>query len=71
MKTTVYNFSANGMDFGNYTAATLAAARTAFARDANYAGWGVMVKQAAEFGGNSVEVREVLENGQLGPKLTR
>lgn len=64
MKT--YEFSANGHVFGDYSGATLDAAREAFAADSGYASWGAMVEQAEEFGGNNVEAREHLENGQLG-----
>ena len=62
---TTFNFSANSVDFGNYRGETQAAAQDAFASDAGYRGWEAMVEQAAEFGGNTVEIREVLENGQL------
>ena len=57
MKT--FNFSANGLNFGNWTALTLEDAREAFASDAGYASWAAMVEQANEFGGNTVEVREI------------
>ncbi len=57
MKT--FNFSANGIDFGNYSGATKSAAQEAFAQDASYASWAAMVEQAEEFGGNTVEVREI------------
>jgi ABC-type branched-subunit amino acid transport system substrate-binding protein len=63
--TKTFNFSANAQDFGNYAAATQEAAQEAFASDAGYKSWAAMVEQAEEFGGNSVEIREVLENGQL------
>ena len=62
---TTFNFSANAVDFGNYSGETQAAAQDAFADDAGYRNWAAMVEQAAEFCGNSVEIREVLENGQL------
>ena len=61
-----FNFSANGMDFGNHSAASLDVAKDLFASDAGYASWGAMVEQADENGGNNVEIREVLANGQLG-----
>jgi len=60
-----FNFSANALDFGNWTADTQAAAQEAFASDSGYTSWAAMVEQAEEFGGNNVEIREVLENGRL------
>lgn len=57
MKT--FNFSANGFDFGNYEAASQEEAQELFARDASYQSWAAMVEQAEEFGGNTVEVKEV------------
>ena len=57
MKT--FNFSANGLDFGNWSALTLEDAREAFASDAGYTSWGAMIELAEEFGGNTVEVREI------------
>ena len=64
MKT--FNFSANGIDFGNYEAASQEEAQEIFAKDANYPSWAAMVQQAEEFGrvgrsptGNAVEVKEV------------
>lgn len=63
--TTIYEFSANGMVFGNYTGDTLDEAKEAFATDAGYATWAAMVEQAEEFGGNNVEIRERCENGRL------
>lgn len=66
MKT--FNFEANGMDFGNYSGETLKDACEAFAGYAGYTSWTAMVKQAVETAGaNNVEVREVLNNGQIGP----
>jgi ABC-type branched-subunit amino acid transport system substrate-binding protein len=68
--TKTFNFSANAQDFGNWEAATQAAAQEAFASDAGYKSWAAMVEQAEEVGGgNSVEIREVLENGQLSSAL--
>ena len=58
MKT--YNFSAQGIDFGNYSGTNLAHAQDVFAQDAGYSSWAAMVEQAEEFGGNNVEVKEVL-----------
>lgn len=52
-----YNFSANGLDFGNYEAASQADAQEIFAQDAGYKSWAAMVEQAEEFGGNNVEVK--------------
>lgn len=63
---TAYEFSANGTVFGEYSGATLADACEAFASDAGYMSWAAMVEQAEENGGNSVEAREVLGNGQFG-----
>ena len=56
MKT--FNFSANGLDFGDWIADTQEAAQEAFASDAGYKSWGYMVEQAEEFGGNTVEIKE-------------
>ena len=56
---TTFNFSANGIDFGNYEAASQEEAQEIFAKDANYPSWAAMVQQAEEFGGNNVEVKEV------------
>jgi hypothetical protein len=60
-----FNFSANAIDFGQWTADSQRAAQEAFVNDSGYTSWGDMVDQAKEFGGNSVEIREVMENGQL------
>lgn len=57
MKT--FNFHANGLDFGNWQASTEDRAMELFAQDAGYLSWGDMVEKAEEFGGNTVEVREV------------
>ena len=54
-----FNFSANGLDFGNWTASSMEEAQDAFASDAGYRDWADMVERAEEFGGNTVEVREV------------
>lgn len=62
---TTYNFSANSIDFGNYSADTQAEAQELFAVDAGYRSWSAMCEQAEEFGGNNVEIRELMENGQL------
>ena len=58
MKT--YNFSAQGIDFGNYSGTDLAHAQDVFAQDAGYPSWHYMEEQAEEFGGNNVEIKEVL-----------
>jgi hypothetical protein len=58
MKT--YNFSAQGIDFGNYSGTDLAHAQDVFAQDAGYPSWSYMEEQAEEFGGNNVEIKEVL-----------
>ena len=54
-----FNFSANGIDFGNYSGADREAAQEAFAIDAGYKSWAYMIEQAEENGGNNVEVIEV------------
>jgi hypothetical protein len=59
MKT--FNFSANGLDFGDWEGETLEAAQEAFASDAGYLSWAAMVDQAEEFGGNTVESVELEE----------
>jgi len=56
-----FNFSANGLDFGNWSADTQDAAQEAFASDSGYSSWAAMVEQAEEFGGNNVEVLEIFE----------
>ena len=57
MKT--FNFSANGLDFGEWAAQNQKGAQDAFASDAGYKSWADMCERAEEFGGNTVEVREV------------
>ncbi|MCE2659514.1 MAG: hypothetical protein LW854_14940, partial [Rubrivivax sp.] len=64
-----FNFSANAIDYGNWQAADQAAAQEAFASDAGYSSWAAMVEQAEEFGGSNIEIRKVLENGQLSEEL--
>lgn len=67
---TQFNFSANAIDFGVWEAESLEAAKEAFASDAGYASWAAMVEQAEEVGGgNSVEIREIMENGRLGSAM--
>jgi hypothetical protein len=64
-----FNFSANAINFGNFTADSQAAAQNLFADASGYKSWIEMCKQADEFGGNSVEIREVLENGYLSSEI--
>ena len=59
MKT--FNFSANGLDFGDWIADTQKDAQEAFASDAGYISWFYMITQAEENGGNNVEIKEVTE----------
>lgn len=54
-----YNFSANGTDFGNWSAPDKAQAMEQFADDSGYVSWAAMVADRDEFGGNNVEVTEV------------
>jgi hypothetical protein len=54
-----FNFHANGLDFGNWQGCTESQAMNNFAVDAGYTSWGDMTELAEEFGGNSVEVKEV------------
>ena len=57
---TTFNFSANGIDFGNYSGESQEAAQKVFAQDAGYESWVEMVEQAENFfGGNNVEVKEL------------
>lgn len=58
--TTTYNFSANGLNLGNFMGADQAQAQEVFAVESGYASWAAMVEQAEEFGGNNVEIEEVL-----------
>jgi len=57
MKT--FNFSANGLDFGDWTADTQEKAQEKFASDAGYKSWLYMIAEAEEHGGNNVEIKEV------------
>lgn len=59
--TKTFNFSANSIDFGNYQGSTNEEAQESFSQDAGYKSWDAMVEQANEFGGNTVEIREVSE----------
>ena len=56
-----YNFSANGTDFGNWSAPDKAQAMEQFADDSGYVSWAAMVADRDEFGGNNVEVKEVAD----------
>ena len=56
-----YNFSANGTDFGNWSAPDKAQAMEQFADDSGYVSWAAMVADRDEFGGNNVEVTEVAD----------
>lgn len=64
-----FNFSANAIDFGNFEGANQAQAQEKFATDAGYRGWADMCERAEEFGGNTVEIREVMENGRLSGEI--
>lgn len=54
-----FNFEANGVYFGEWIAAKKEQAQDAFASDAGYKDWADMCERAEEFGGNTVEVKEV------------
>jgi hypothetical protein len=54
-----FNFWANDLDFGNWSADSLDQAKEQFASDAGYRSWADMVDQANEFGGDTVEIAEV------------
>lgn len=70
MNAKTYNFSANGMDFGNYSGNSLREAIESFASDAGYTSWDAMTDQAIEVSGaGNIEIREVYENGQLGADI--
>lgn len=64
-----FNFTANAVDFGNLTADTQAEAQEKFATDSGYKSWADMVERADEFGGNSVEIRELMEHGRLSGEV--
>ena len=59
--TKTFNFSANGIDFGDYSGNDQDEAQEKFANDAGYKSWAEMVEQADECysGGNAVEVKEI------------
>lgn len=56
MKT--FNFEANGLDFGEWSAQSKEQAQNNFAQDAGYKSWAYMCECAEEFGGNTVTVTE-------------
>lgn len=57
---TTFNFSANGINFCNYSGESQEAAQEVFAQDSGYSSWAEMIEQAENFfGGNNVEVQEV------------
>ena len=56
----IFNFSANGTDFGNWSAPDMAQAMEQFADDSGYVSWAAMVADRDDFGGNNVEVTEVV-----------
>ncbi len=65
-----FNFSANDLDFGNFSGETIEAAMESFASHAGYASWAEMTQQAIEASGSgNIEIREVLANGRLGPDI--
>lgn len=67
---TTYNFSANAVNFGNYSADSLAEAMEVFAKDSGYMSWDSMTEQAIEVAGaGNIEIREIYENGQLGSDI--
>ena len=57
MKT--FNFWANCIDFGDWTAKTESEAKDNFDSDAGYKNWNDMIERAEEFGGNTVEIKEL------------
>jgi hypothetical protein len=57
-----YNFWANDFDFGIWEAENIDQAKENFAKDAGYFSWADMVSRADEFGGNSVEFKEIERN---------
>lgn len=62
-----FNFSANGVDFGDHAGADLPAAMEAFAADSGYKSWAAMTEQAIEnSGAGNIEIRERDEAGRLG-----
>jgi hypothetical protein len=59
MKT--FNFFANCIDFGNWKAESLEQAQNDFASDAGYKNWADMIERSEEFGGNTVEFKEIIQ----------
>jgi hypothetical protein len=57
MKT--FNFEADGLELGEWIAATKELAQEGFATDSGYKSWTDMCERAQEFGGNNVTVSEV------------
>jgi hypothetical protein len=55
-----FNFSACCVDFGVWNANSIEDAQEAFAKDAGYFSWSAMIEQAEEFGGNNVEIKELI-----------
>jgi len=55
----IFNFSANGTDFGNWSAPDKAQAMEHFAGDSGYVSWAAMVADRDEFGGDNIVVAEV------------
>lgn len=54
-----YNFWANNLDFGVWEAVDIDQAKEDFARDSGYLSWADMDSRAEEFGGNTVEFKEI------------
>lgn len=55
---TIWNFTVNGLDRGNFEGASIEEASERFARAAGYSSWLDMMAQANEFRGASVRVKE-------------
>jgi hypothetical protein len=55
----IFNFSANGTDFGSWSAPDKAQAMEQFASDSGYVSWAAMVADRDEFGGNNIVVTDV------------
>jgi hypothetical protein len=67
----IFNFSANGTDFGSWSAITQEQAQQFFADDSGYVSWAAMVADRDEFGGNNIVVAEVVTvRGILESALT-
>jgi hypothetical protein len=63
--TTTFNFSANGINYGEFSASSQEEAQDKFAVASGYASWDAMVEQANEFGGNNVEIKIVEEEDDI------